>query len=140
MGRRGDVNMVRVFVWLAAGAVIPAGVASPGIAAGAKAALAQTTEQSAANMVSRTTKAFNYRAAGGSTETLMAGTDLMRSASGTVKVEVKTNRTELEAKFTGLEDPTRFGLEYLTYVLWAISPQGRAVNLGEVVAKNGNAS
>src|SRR5438046_10457516 len=86
MGRRGDVNMVRVFVWLAAGAVIPAGVASPGIAAGAKAALAQTTEQSAANMVSRTTKAFNYRAAGGSTETLMAGTDLMRGASGTIKV------------------------------------------------------
>jgi len=134
------VKIAQVFVWLAAGMVVPAGVASPGIAAGGKAELAQTGEQNGASTVSRTTKAFNYRAAGGSTETLMVGTDLMRSASGTVKVEVKTNRTELEAKFTGLEDPTRFGLEYLTYVLWAISPQGRAVNLGEVVVKNSNAS
>jgi outer membrane protein OmpA-like peptidoglycan-associated protein len=61
----------------------------------------------------------------------------MRNASGAAKVESKTNRIEIDAKFTGLEDSTRFGLEYLTYVLWAISPQGRAVNLGEVVVKNG---
>ncbi len=41
---------------------------------------------------------------------------------------------EIEAKFQGFEDATKFGLEYLTYVLWAVSPQGRAVNLGEVAA------
>src|SRR5215475_12575551 len=97
-------------------------------------------EQSQTATVSRTTKAFNYRMAGGSTETLMVGTDLMHGASGTVKVEVKSNHTEIEAKFSGLEESTRFGLEYLTYVLWAISPQGRAVNLGELQVKNGNAN
>ncbi len=87
--------------------------------------------------VSRTTKAVNYRRSGGATLIDFAGTDLMRGASGSAKVESKTNRIEIDAKFTGLEDSTRFGLEYLTYVLWAISPQGRAVNLGEVVVKSG---
>jgi len=43
---------------------------------------------------------------------------------------------EIEAKFEGLNDATKFGLEYLTYVLWAVSAQGsRPKNLGEVVAK-----
>src|SRR5262249_22639978 len=43
---------------------------------------------------------------------------------------------EIDAKFDNLDDPTRFGLEYLTYVLWAVSPEGRAVNLGELVLDN----
>jgi outer membrane protein OmpA-like peptidoglycan-associated protein len=90
----------------------------------------------AAATVSRTTKAINYRA-GGAKQIEFVGTDLMGGASGTAKVETKANRIEIDAKFTGLEDSTRFGLEYLTYVLWAISPQGRAVNLGEVQVKNG---
>jgi outer membrane protein OmpA-like peptidoglycan-associated protein len=90
----------------------------------------------AAATVSRTTKAINYRA-GGAKQIDFVGTDLMRGASGTAKVETKANRIEIDAKFSGLEDSTRFGLEYLTYVLWAISPQGRAVNLGEVQVKNG---
>src|SRR6202166_3737701 len=46
---------------------------------------------------------------------------------------------EIDAKFEGLSDATKFGLEYLTYVFWAVSAQGRAENLGEVVAKNGAA-
>src|SRR5467141_607613 len=65
------------------------------------------------------------------------GTELMQVASGEAKVQNKGNRIEIEAKFMGLDDATKFGLEYLTYVLWAVSPQGRAVNLGEVVLKNG---
>jgi len=91
----------------------------------------------AVTTVSRTTKAINYRSGGGSTMVDFNGTDLMRSASGTAKVDSKQNRIEIDAKFAGLEDSGKFGLEYLTYVLWAISPQGRAVNLGEVVVKNG---
>jgi outer membrane protein OmpA-like peptidoglycan-associated protein len=63
----------------------------------------------------------------------------MPQASGEAKVESKSNRLEINAKFEGLEDATQFGLEYLTYVLWAVSPQGRAENLGEVILKNGNA-
>src|SRR2546426_357082 len=87
--------------------------------------------------VSRTTKAVNYRRAGGTTLINFQGTELMQVASGEAKVQNKGNRIEIEAKFMGLDDATKFGLEYLTYVLWAVSPQGRAMNLGEVVLKSG---
>src|SRR5208282_99270 len=92
---------------------------------------------SAPATVSRTTKAVNYRRAGGSTKIDFSGTELMQGASGEAKVDSKSTHMEIEAKFTGLDDATKFGLEYLTYVLWAVSPQGRAVNLGEVALKNG---
>jgi outer membrane protein OmpA-like peptidoglycan-associated protein len=88
--------------------------------------------------VSRTTKAVNYRRAGGPARIDFQGTELMQQASGEAKVQNKGNRTEIEARFAGLDEATKFGLEYLTYVLWAVSPQGRAVNLGEVVLKNGS--
>src|SRR5271168_3814234 len=87
--------------------------------------------------VSRTTKAVNYRRAGGTTKIDFSGTELMQGATGEAKVESKSNRMEIEAKFLGLDEATKFGLEYLTYVLWAVSPQGRAVNLGELPLKNG---
>ena len=87
--------------------------------------------------VSRTTKAVNYRQAGGSTKIPFQGTDLMPAATGEAKVENKANHVQIDAKFDGMQDSTKFGLEYLTYVLWAISPQGRAVNVGEVAVKNG---
>jgi len=61
----------------------------------------------------------------------------MPQATGQARVQNKGNRVEIEANFQGVEDATRFGLEYLTYVLWAISPQGRAVNLGEAQVKSG---
>ncbi|HEV1993622.1 MAG TPA: hypothetical protein VGR03_04770, partial [Candidatus Acidoferrum sp.] len=91
-----------------------------------------------AKSVSRTTKAVNYRRAGGSTKIDFQGSELMHQASGEAKVQNKGNRTEIDAKFVGLDEATKFGLEYLTYVLWAVSPGGRAVNLGEVVLKNGS--
>jgi outer membrane protein OmpA-like peptidoglycan-associated protein len=87
--------------------------------------------------VSRTTKAVNYRRAGGPTKIDFQGTELMQQANGEARVQNKGSRTEIEAKFMGLDEATKFGLEYLTYVLWAVSPGGRAVNLGEVVLKNG---
>ncbi len=101
-------------------------------------ASSQTTAPVAAP-VSRTTKAINYRRGGTTLKILFHGTDLMQQASGEAKVENKGNRVEIEAKLDGLEDATKFGLEYLTYVLWAVSPQGRSVNLGEVQVKNGQA-
>src|ERR1700674_3897768 len=88
--------------------------------------------------VSRTTKAVNYRRAGGSTRIDFQGTELMQQASGEAKVQNKGSRTEIEARFAGLDEATKFGLEYLTYVLWAVSPGGRAVNLGELVLTNGS--
>src|SRR5713101_6682161 len=94
--------------------------------------------QSFSSNVSRTTKAVNYRRAGGSTRISFRGTELMQQASGEAKVDSKSNRMEVDAQFENLEEATKFGLEYLTYVLWAVSPQGRAVNLGEVALKNGS--
>lgn len=108
--------------------------ASP--AAGARAA----QSGGAPTTVSRSLKALTYRRAGKTVQVDFVGTDLMRNASGTARVESKSNRIEIDAKFMGLEDSTKFGLEYLTYVLWAISPQGRAVNLGELQPKGGSAN
>jgi outer membrane protein OmpA-like peptidoglycan-associated protein len=103
---------------------------------GALAAPAFGQAPAAAKSVSRTTKAVNYRRAGAA-KIDFQGTELMQSASGEAKVQNKGSRTEIDAKFLGLEEATKFGLEYLTYVLWAVSPGGRAVNLGEIVLKNG---
>src|SRR6267154_3180533 len=91
---------------------------------------------SPAKSVSRTTKAVNYRRAGAA-KIDFQGTELMQQANGEARVQNKGSRTEIDAKFLGLDEATKFGLEYLTYVLWAVSPGGRAVNLGEVVLKNG---
>ncbi len=101
-------------------------------------AFAQAPAATRFSTVSRTTKAVNYRRAGGSTRILFSGTELMPSASGEAKVESKSTRMEIDAKFDSFEEATKFGLEYLTYVLWAVSPQGRAANLGEVVLKSGS--
>lgn len=90
-----------------------------------------------AKSVSRTTKAVNYRRGGPVPKIDFQGTELMQQATGEAKVQNKGNRVEIDAKFLGLDEATKFGLEYLTYVLWAVSPEGRAVNLGEVVLKGG---
>jgi outer membrane protein OmpA-like peptidoglycan-associated protein len=83
--------------------------------------------------VHRTTKAVNYRLRGDAVKIDFHGTELMQNASGEAKVTGKKSSVEIDAKFDGLDDPTKFGLEYLSLVLWAISPEGRAVNLGELV-------
>jgi len=85
------------------------------------------------NVVSRSVQAVNYRHRSGATKLDFAGTDLMPSANGDAKVNSKRGSIEIEAEFGNLERPTTFGNEYLTYVLWAISPEGRAVNVGEVL-------
>ena len=93
-----------------------------------------------ASTVSRTTKAVHYRLQGGTTKVDFQGTDLLQRASGEAKVEGKKTNFEIDAKFQGLEDATKFGLEFLTYVAWAVSPEGRPVNLGELTLDHsGNA-
>jgi len=108
-----------------------------GVAAGPTFAQSVASAAPTPSSVSRTTKAVNFRRAGGSTKLSFQGTELLQMASGEAKVESKSNRIEIDAKFESLEEATKFGLEYLTYVLWAVSPQGRAVNLGEVVLNHG---
>jgi outer membrane protein OmpA-like peptidoglycan-associated protein len=85
------------------------------------------------NVVSRTTKAVNYRHRGGSTSVDFKGTDLMPLAGGKGKVDSKAGRLQVNAEFTHMQPPGKLGGQYLTYVLWAITPEGRSVNLGEVV-------
>jgi outer membrane protein OmpA-like peptidoglycan-associated protein len=82
---------------------------------------------------SRTVDAINYQHRGGATDVDLAGTALLPSADGKAKVRSKRGTMEVEATFGNLQSPTTFGTEYLTYVLWAISPDGHAVNLGEVL-------
>src|SRR5579859_5154034 len=100
-------------------------------------AQSSTSAAASAKSVSRTTKAVNYRRGGPVPKIDFQGTELMQQATGEAQVRNKGNRVEIEAKFLGLDEATKFGLEYLTYVLWAVSPEGRAVNLGEVVLKGG---
>lgn len=85
------------------------------------------------NVVERSAKAVNYRHRGGATKINFAGTDLMPKARGEAKVESKQGYIEVEVEFDNLSKPVTFGAEYMTYVLWAITPEGRAVNLGEVL-------
>ena len=82
---------------------------------------------------SRTVQAINYRHRSGAADVDLVGSALLPSADGKAKVRSKRGTMEVEADFGNLQNPTTFGSEYLTYVLWAISPEGRAVNLGEVL-------
>src|SRR5947209_7507162 len=96
------------------------------------------TSAPVANAVSHTTKAMHYRP-GANTKLAFQTTDLMPGASGEAKIEAKKTTIAIDAKIQGVEEATKFGLEYLTYVLWAVSPEGRADNLGELVVKKGTA-
>src|SRR5262245_47355372 len=84
------------------------------------------------NVVERTTKAINYRHRGGATTVDFKGTQLLPNARGEAKVESKQGYIEIEVEFDALQSASKFGPEYLTYVLWAITPEGRGTNLGEV--------
>ncbi|HWR35058.1 MAG TPA: OmpA family protein [Clostridia bacterium] len=115
-------------------------------------ALAQTNSQSITleplsptpvfrvNVTSRSIQAINYKHRSGATKLDFAGTDLMPRANGQAKVESKKGYIEIEVEFGNLESPKTFGNEYLTYVIWAISPEGRAINLGEILVGDNHRS
>jgi outer membrane protein OmpA-like peptidoglycan-associated protein len=113
--------------------------------AGSAEAAASDVEQLAetplfeADVVSRSVKAINYQYQRGSTRIDFVGGSSMPGASGEAKVEGRPGYYQIEAEFRGLGSPGSFGSEYLTYVLWSISPEGRASNLGEVLTDNGRA-
>lgn len=89
------------------------------------------------SVVSKNTKAINYKVLGGATRVDLIGTAIMPGASGKAKVESKQSRIDIDANVENLDAPSKFGAEYLTYVLWSISPEGRATNLGEVLLDKG---
>lgn len=84
-------------------------------------------------VVAKTAKAINYRHRSGATKINFAGTVILPKARGEAKVESKQGYIEIEVEFDNLQAAPMHGQEYLTYVLWAITPEGRATNLGEVL-------
>ena len=86
-----------------------------------------------ATVTARTAKAINYQHRSGATKIDFRGTDLLPGARGEAKVESKQGYIEIEVEFDGLQAATKNGAEYLTYVLWAITPEGRTSNLGEIL-------
>ncbi len=89
-------------------------------------------------VVQRALQAVNFQSHSGPTRIDFKGTILLPKAEGEAKVEVKNGYTEIDANFKHLDPPTKFGAEYLTYVLWAITPDGHAINLGEVIGDSSN--
>lgn len=90
--------------------------------------------------ISRSVEAVNYKHHQGATKVDFAGTDLMPAADGWARVDSKRGNLAITAEFGNLQKPTAFGNEYLTYVLWAVSPEGHSVNLGEVLVGSNHRS
>ena len=110
------------------------------IALSSLSALAQTEPQKTGTVpiyrivvVARTTQAINYRHRSGATKINFQGTTLLPEARGNAEVASKQGAIHVNAEFQGLQPASKFGPEYLTYVLWAVSPEGRPANLGEVL-------
>lgn len=129
--RYARIGYISAAVAAAVAMLLPAGAAAQIQSLGA-------TQAQQPQVVSRTTKAVNYRLRTDTVKVEFHGTDLMANATGEARVTGKKSSIEIDAKFENLDDPTKFGLEYLTLVLWAVSPQGRAVNLGELVIDHNN--
>lgn len=89
-------------------------------------------------MVGGTIIAVNYQHRSGSTMIDFQGTPLLPRASGKAKVDSKQGSLVITADFKDFEPAQKFGAEYLTYVLWAITPEGKPSNFGEVVLNGAN--
>ncbi|MGB7763272.1 MAG: OmpA family protein, partial [Bryobacteraceae bacterium] len=104
---------------------------SAGVAAG------QTQQEAPpANHFDKPVKAIGYRVGGGAMKVPLISTGAIEQARGEAKVEARTGATSIEAEVAGLVQPTRFGAAFLTYVLWAVSPEGSTYNLGEILINN----
>jgi outer membrane protein OmpA-like peptidoglycan-associated protein len=91
-------------------------------------------------VVSRTTKAINYHHRTGTTHIDFRGTELMPAARGEASVDSRLGSTKVETHLDHMTPASQFGPEYMTYVLWAITPEGRAMNMGEVVLEGNHAN
>jgi outer membrane protein OmpA-like peptidoglycan-associated protein len=99
--------------------------------------VAQAQQQApASSVVSKSIKAIGYQVGGGDTKVDLKATQLMPQANGEAKVEAKQGVATIEADIKGLAQPTKLGSEFLTYVLWVVSPDGRTSNVGEILINN----
>ena len=111
-----------------------------GAALAANAAAQAPQEIPASSLISKSTVAIGFTVGGGSTKVDLTGTSLMPQASGEAKVQARANAglTNVEVTVMGMTPPSNLGAEYLTFVLWAVTPEGHTSNLGEIlINKNG---
>ncbi len=100
---------------------------------------AQTPQEiPASSLISKSTVAIGFTVGGGATKVDMTGTTAMPQANGEAKVQAKANAglTNIELSVKSMTPPSNLGAEYLTFVLWAVTPDGRTSNLGEVIGKS----
>ena len=103
----------------------------------ARAAAAQSTQATPdSSLISKSVKAIGYKVGGGSTKVDLKGTSLMPQANGEAKVEARPGATTIEVDLKAMAQPSTLGTEFLTYVLWVVSPEGRTSNLGELLINN----
>jgi outer membrane protein OmpA-like peptidoglycan-associated protein len=84
-------------------------------------------------VVGKTVTAVSYQHRSGSTMIGFQGTPLLPLAKGDAKVDSKQGSIVVSASFKNMQAAQKFGKEYLTYVLWAITPEGKPNNLGELL-------
>lgn len=90
------------------------------------------------DVTSKTVLAVNYHHRKGTTKIDFRGTALMPEARGEAEVTPNDGATRVSLRFEKLSNPTQYGPEFLTLVLWAITPEGRAERMGEVTLRDGN--
>lgn len=90
----------------------------------------------AADVINKSIKAVGYEVGGGATKVIFRGTGAAPQASGEAKVEAKTGGTSIELKVTSMPQPTALGAEFLTYVLWTVTPDGNTTNIAEIPIDN----
>jgi hypothetical protein len=96
-------------------------------------------DKAPSKVAAKTVKAIGFTVGGGKTTIDFKGTELMPAAMGRAKVKAKQGYVEINVDIKNLAQPTKFGAEFLTYVLWAVSPEGHSINLGElIINKKGN--
>ena len=88
-------------------------------------------------VVSRTTKAINYHHRTGTTKIDFHGTTLMPALKGEADVKSEMGSTKIDSSLEKMTPASQFGPEYMTYVMWAVTPEGRANNIGEIVIEGG---
>jgi outer membrane protein OmpA-like peptidoglycan-associated protein len=121
-----------VIAWIVVGAM--------GVLAHAQTSQQTSQEIPASSLISKSTVAIGFTVGGGSTKVDMTGTDSMPQANGEAKVQARANAglTNIELTVKGMTPPTKLGAEYLTFVLWVVTPDGHTGNSGELlINKNG---
>jgi hypothetical protein len=92
---------------------------------------AQSPEIPSSALITTSSKAVGYQVGRGTFVDLI-GTQSMRQGNGHARVEAKKGITSIEVQVRRLDRPSTLGAEFLTFVLWAVSPDGRTNNLGEI--------